>query len=222
VAALSGVVLIAAAIGGFLGRDSIKQLFSKQRSGTSAAAPLVSPPASLPSSSPTPAPSQAIAPAQSPAPSPTQTQTVAPSPKPEPVRPFKPAPEPFQTSKPVQTIASPPPVISAPSPAPQPDLTPAPAPTQVSTPKLAPAVQRGIIQWSGEVKKDQLVVIEGGTASVGTVTGRLPRSPCTVVVQPSDVSVAAAPAPSNGYDRIVLRFPKKDRFAVTITWELLH
>jgi hypothetical protein len=57
---------------------------------------------------------------------------------------------------------------------------------------------------------------------VGTVDGRLPRVPCTIVVQPSDVSVAEAPAPSNGYDRIVLRFPKKDRIVVTINWELLH
>jgi hypothetical protein len=83
-------------------------------------------------------------------------------------------------------------------------------------------VQRGVIQWSGEAKKNQMVVIEGGTASVGSVDGRLPQSACTIVVQPPDVSVAEAPAPSNGYDRIVLRFPRKDRFAVTINWELLH
>jgi hypothetical protein len=76
--------------------------------------------------------------------------------------------------------------------------------------------------WTGEAAKNQTVAIEGGTASFGTLTGSLPRVPCIVSVQPPDVSVAEAPGPGNGFDKIVLRFLKKGRFTVTISWETLR
>jgi hypothetical protein len=214
-AMLSSVVLIAVAMGAYFGRDSIKGIFSKQRSGTSAQ--VSSAPSPIPSPSPTPAPAPAPA-APNPAPNQASTQAPTSSPKPIPVRTSKPDPTPSPTPKPIQTPASAPIPIASPIPTP----TPAPAPTQVHTPKPTPVVQRGVVQWSGEVKKNQRVVIEGGTASEGTVSGRLPRVACTIVVQPSDVSIAEVPAPSNGYDRIVLRFPRKDRMVVTINWELLQ
>jgi hypothetical protein len=36
------------------------------------------------------------------------------------------------------------------------------------------------------------------------------------------VAIAEAPGPSNGYEKIVLRFRKKGRFTVTINWETLR
>jgi hypothetical protein len=81
---------------------------------------------------------------------------------------------------------------------------------------------RGTLIWSGDAAKDQTVTIEGGVSSFGSLNGRLPRLPCTLTVSPSDVSIAEAPSPSNGFDRIVLRFRKKARFNVTIAWETLR
>jgi hypothetical protein len=96
-----------------------------------------------------------------------------------------------------------------------------PAPAEIS--QVAPPIPpRGTLQWSGDVNKDQTVTIEGGTASFGSLTGKLPRFPCTVSVQSQDVSIAEAPGPSNAFDRIVLRFRKKGRISVTITWETLR
>jgi hypothetical protein len=214
VAMISSVVLIAVAIGAYFGRDSIKEMFSKQHSGTSAPAPPAQSQAAIPAPVLTPAP------VPTPTPAPTQASTPAPasSPKSTLVRVLKPAATPSPTPKDVQTPASAPLPTASPIPIP----APVPAPTQVHVPKPAPVAQRGVIQWSGEVKKNQTIVIERGAASAGIVNGRLPRVPCTIVVQPSDVSIAEAPAPSNGYDRIVLRFPRKERIVVTINWELLH
>ncbi len=228
-AMLSAVVIVALAIGAYFGRDSIKGIFSRQLKETTTPASKAQSPTPMPAQTPTPSvqtPAPEPVPVTTQAPAPHPAQATTPSTGPATVRISKPVPTPSPTPKPVPAPASAKLPLASPTPTPTPTLTPTPTPTpaplQIHTPKPTPVVQRGVVQWSGEVKKNQLVVIEGNTASVGTVDGRLPRSPCTIVVQPSDVSVAEAPAPSNGYDRIILRFPKKDRFVVTINWELLH
>jgi hypothetical protein len=126
---------------------------------------------------------------------------------------------------PTDPVKQPPPVVAA-----DPVISPPPTRTEpVSPPPAAknPAVPaqvppRGTLTWSGDAAKDQTLTIESGMASFGTLTGNLPRVPCTVTVQPSDVSIAEAPGPSNGFDRIVLRFRKKGRFNVTVSWETLR
>jgi hypothetical protein len=116
----------------------------------------------------------------------------------------------------------PPPTEIAKVPA-QPPAAPAKKTTPADTSQAAPPVPpRGTLQWSGDVNKDQTVIIEGGAASFGALTGRLPQVPCIVSVQSPDVSIAEAPGPSNAFDRIVLRFRKKGRISVTITWETLR
>jgi hypothetical protein len=120
-------------------------------------------------------------------------------------------PPPVEVAKPV----TPPPV--------EPVAPPAKNPGASDTrPQAAQVPPRGTIQWTGEVNKDQTVTIEGGTASFGVLNGRLPRVPCTISVQTPDVTVAEAPGPSNAFDRIVLRFRKKGKISVVITWETLR
>jgi len=112
-----------------------------------------------------------------------------------------------------------PPPKTEPVASPPPPKSTAAAETRTQPPAVPP---RGTLVWAGEAAKDQTVTIQGGTASFGSLTGSLPRVPCIVSVQPQDVSVAEAPAPSNGFDKIVLRFRKKGRFTVTISWETLR
>jgi hypothetical protein len=144
---------------------------------------------------------------------------------------------PPQVGKPV-LVSNPLVQISLPEPVKQPP--PAAAPDTVATsppPKTesvavrppvkspveaAPIPQRGTLTWSGDAAKNQTVTIEGGMASFGIISGRLPRVPCMFTVLPSDVAIAETPSPSNGFNKIVLRFPKKSQFTVTINWETLH
>jgi hypothetical protein len=110
-------------------------------------------------------------------------------------------------------------------PKPDPAVTPPPVPANPPAerkPPVPPVEPRGVIQWTGEAAKDQTLIIDGGAASFGTASGRLPGVPCMVTIQPAGISIAEAPGPGNGFGRIVLRFPKKGRFTVTIQWEIVR
>jgi hypothetical protein len=79
----------------------------------------------------------------------------------------------------------------------------------------------GEIVWEGILKGTELITIENGQASSGTVTGSLPGVPC--LIQPTDpkkVSVASAPGPRNQYNRLVIRVSANGRTRVTLKWSL--
>jgi hypothetical protein len=171
-----------------------------------------------------PRPQQTLAPAAAQAPPPPVTAADQP-----PAREDKPAPAKVTTPPPVVTQEpekQPPPVevAKAVTPPPvEPVAPPAKNPGASDTrPSAAQVPPRGTIQWTGEVNKDQTLVIDGSTASFGVLNGKLPRVPCTINVQTPDVTVAEAPGPSNAFDRIVLRFRKKGKISVVITWETLR
>lgn len=79
----------------------------------------------------------------------------------------------------------------------------------------------GTLVWKGEIHGTELVDIVKGSASTGEVEGTLPGVPC--LVQPADpkhVSVAVAPGPSNGWNRLVLRIKGKGQTLVKLSWSL--
>jgi hypothetical protein len=124
--------------------------------------------------------------------------------------------EPVKQPPPITTTE---PVVTQPPPKTESVAVRPPAKSSV---EAAPVPQRGTLTWSGDAAKNQTVAIEGGMASFGIISGSLPRVPCMFTVLPSDVAIAETPSPSNGFNKIVLRFPKKARFTVTINWETLH
>jgi hypothetical protein len=184
---------------------------------TTAAVPAVNPVASEPPVV-MPAPAKtAVAPAKpvasaAPATSPAAKKT-APAAN---AKPVTAASEPAKAITPPEPARAQPPAKTEPAAA-------APSAAPVAVPETKPPVApRGVIQWTGEASKDQKLVIEGGNASFGSISGKLPGVACLVTVQPSDISIAEAPGPSNRFERIVLRFNKKGRFTVTINWETLR
>jgi hypothetical protein len=79
----------------------------------------------------------------------------------------------------------------------------------------------GEIVWEGSIRGTELITIENGQASSGTVTGALPG--VAVLIQPTDpkrVSIASAPGPRNQYTRIVVRVSGNGRSRVTLKWSL--
>jgi hypothetical protein len=79
----------------------------------------------------------------------------------------------------------------------------------------------GEIVWEGNIRGTELITIENGQASSGTVTGTLPG--VAVLIQPTDpkkVSIASAPGPRNQYTRIVVRVSGNGRSRVTLKWSL--
>lgn len=105
-------------------------------------------------------------------------------------------------------------VSSQPVPLPR---TASPAPRAV--PYQGPSY--GSLIWKGNVSGEELITIEGDTASSGSLTGSLPGVAC--IVQPDDpkrVVIASAPGPSNQFKRLVIRVRGKGPTSVRLTWTL--
>ena len=79
----------------------------------------------------------------------------------------------------------------------------------------------GVVVWSGRLQKNGLVTIDGSIATGGTLNGALPGVPIIVEVEPKDVGVVESPAPSNNWQRIVLRSRVDRNSVVTIRWRVL-
>jgi len=79
----------------------------------------------------------------------------------------------------------------------------------------------GTIVWQGEVHGTELITIDNGSASIGTITGRLPGVP--VLVQPVNnkkVGIASSPAPGNNYRSMVFRISGNGPVQLTFQWSL--
>jgi hypothetical protein len=99
----------------------------------------------------------------------------------------------------------------------RPDPPPAPEPAQ----GIYRGPTSGEIVWDGNIKGTELITIENGQASSGTVSGALPGVLC--LLQPADpkrVSIASTPAPYNQYKRMVFRVSGNGRTRVVIRWSL--
>lgn len=162
--------------------------------------------------------------------SPVQTQGVQPAqPLPAgqtPVRPIERAPASVQQVAATPQQAAPTPAVQAPPPATAPPVVETPRPPAVRT---EPAPQRpqpsvpaaGLLTWSGKLKKNEAVAIDGTGASTGTLQGSLPGVPVMIEIEPKEIGVAEAPGPGNGWRRLVLRSRADRNMVVTIRWQRL-
>jgi hypothetical protein len=91
-------------------------------------------------------------------------------------------------------------------------------------PPLQPAYHgpsSGEIVWQGVVKGTELITIENGQSSSGSITGGLPG--VLVLLQPTDpkkVSIASAPGPRNQYQRMVIRVVGNGSVRAAVRWSL--
>jgi hypothetical protein len=100
----------------------------------------------------------------------------------------------------------------------------APIPQAVPTSQPAAAYRgpsSGDLVWEGIIKGTELITIDKGQASSGTVTGALPG--VAVLLQPTDtkkVSIASTPSPSNQFNRLVFRVSGNGNTRVVLKWSL--
>ncbi len=89
-------------------------------------------------------------------------------------------------------------------------------------PKLYSGPSSGSLVWEGAVAGDTLISISGGTSDTGQViSGALPG--VNVLLTLSDTKhfrIASAPAPSNGFKRIVLGASGKGTMRITLHWSI--
>jgi TonB family protein len=106
---------------------------------------------------------------------------------------------------------------------------PPPPPRQPSLPPPTPQPQAtarytgpssGTLTWSGALKKNLLVVVEGNQATEGSVMGSLPGVPVTVQVDTKDVALVDSPGPGGGWKKLSFRSTKNMNSVVVIRWRL--
>ncbi len=117
---------------------------------------------------------------------------------------------------------SPPTPPANPSPAPPPNLPPTQQSPEPAPQRGRPAYQgpsAGTLIWSGQIRENTLVRIEGDQVAPGRLTGELPGVPVTIET-PSEFVVAEAPSPANNWKRLYLRSVKRINRAVVIKWSL--
>jgi hypothetical protein len=93
---------------------------------------------------------------------------------------------------------------------------PTPQPVQPAVPNS------GTIVWSGHLDKNALIIIQGESASSGTLEGQLPGVPVMIRIYPNDIGVAEFPGPQNGWKKVVLRGNKSRDVVVRIQWQTLQ
>lgn len=99
--------------------------------------------------------------------------------------------------------------------APAPARPPEPAPR---TPPPAPIPSSGVLVWSGELRKGDIITIEGSQASSGTLQGALPGVPVILETDYKGIGFAEMPGPSNGWKRVAFRALRDQKVVITLRW----
>jgi serine/threonine protein kinase len=94
-----------------------------------------------------------------------------------------------------------------------------PPPRPAISPDEYSGPPQGELRWSGAIPKNHMVVIQGGTPNIGTLTNDLPRVPVTVESDSREVSILERPSPRNNWDRIVIR-NRSDSPGFVIRWKV--
>jgi tRNA A-37 threonylcarbamoyl transferase component Bud32 len=87
------------------------------------------------------------------------------------------------------------------------------SPQAGSVPPVRPALKpdeyggplRGELRWAGLLQPGGTLIIQGGKAISGDLTGDLPRVPSTVEALTSNVAVVEEPSAANQWDRVVVK-----------------
>lgn len=150
------------------------------------------------------------------------------------------------TTRPAETAVSPPPVpepaaaaqptvpAQAPSaepsrPAqresilrPEPELPQRTPVAPAAPPRKYTGPSSGTLVWSGPLRRDALITIEGDRASEGTLQGSLPGVPVLIETDFRDIGFAEMPSPSNGWKRLSFRGRRNQNVVVVLRWRVLE
>lgn len=122
--------------------------------------------------------------------------------------------------------------VPRPSPASQPPAAARPGilrpEREISTPQSQPPPRTpappagpssGVLVWSGELRKGEIVTIEGQHASSGSLQGALPGVPVILETDYKGIGFAETPGPSNGWKRVSFRALRNQKVVVTLRWK---
>jgi hypothetical protein len=104
---------------------------------------------------------------------------------------------------------------------PERENSPSPARPSPLTPAPPAAPSSGVLDLSGEPHKGEVVTLDGGHASTGTLQGALPGVPVTLETDYKGIGFAEMPGPSNGWKRVSFRALLDRKVVITLRWKTL-
>jgi hypothetical protein len=79
----------------------------------------------------------------------------------------------------------------------------------------------GTLTWDGEVRGTEMITLDNGIVSSGTISGSLPGVPVLVQpLEPNRVGIASSPGPRNNYRAMTFRVKGNGRIRLTFRWSL--
>ncbi|MBN2244152.1 MAG: serine/threonine protein kinase, partial [Acidobacteria bacterium] len=78
----------------------------------------------------------------------------------------------------------------------------------------------GVLTWSGELRRNSILVISGQGASIGTVVGQFPGKPIRITLEPGTPAVRQPPGEANGWSQIILYSGNREYSSIEIRWSL--
>ena len=95
-------------------------------------------------------------------------------------------------------------------------------PLQPPPPPSYSGPSSGNLVWSGSVEKNQIIEINNGNSSLGSVGGDpLPGVPVSISLNSNKFAVIAQPNPLNRFSRLAVRSSVKGQLVLTIHWSVL-
>jgi len=105
---------------------------------------------------------------------------------------------------------------------PEREITPVPPQTPARPPAPPAGPGSGTLIWSGELRKGEVITIDGGQASSGTLQGALPGVPVILETDFKGIGFAEMPGPSNGWKRVSFRALRDQKVVVTLRWRTFN
>lgn len=103
---------------------------------------------------------------------------------------------------------------------PEREITPPPAvqpPSRAPAPPAGPS--SGVLVWSGDLRKGDIITIDGSHASTGSLQGALPGVPVILETDYRGIGFSEMPGPSNGWKRVSFRALRDQKVVVTLRWK---
>ena len=80
-------------------------------------------------------------------------------------------------------------------------------------------VTYGVVRWSGILRAGEVLTIDQGRPSTGSINGRFPGQPVTVKLDDAaQFDMLEVPSPENAWKRVRLRNRVGERTQITILW----
>ncbi len=95
-------------------------------------------------------------------------------------------------------------------------------PIRVEIPASQPEAASGVLEWSGELQRNSILVIAEQGSSIGSLAGHLPGKPIKIELEPKGLTIRQMPGETNQWKQIILYSGNQMYSSITIRWKIVE